>query len=386
MIIEEKMITATNPAVLKWARERSGFSLDELASKMNRDAGELRKWESGESSPPYGALEDLAYKYLKVPLAIFFFPSPPKVDDPVGKFRRLPEYELERFSPDTIQKIRLAQAYQSSLEELFEDNPPERMIHVDLGPENYSSNVFAEKVRNYLGITLSQQFSFRGTDQAFKAWRHALENSGVFTFKDSFSDRFLSGFCLVHEEYPVVMINNSNSFTRQIFTLIHELGHILYGVNGVTDINEDYFKFLTSKEKRIEIHCNQFAAEVLVPAKRFEREIPVFEEKGPESISELAAKYSVSREVILRRFLDFGLIDDNYYSALAEKWNEEYLRSKEGPSGGNWYRTKLAYLGEGFSQTVLDNYRKGKFDTTAVASHLNIKAKNVKKFESYLWR
>lgn len=380
------MITAVNPAVLQWARERSGLSLDNLALRMKRDPNELRMWESGESSPSYTTLEDLAYRHFKVPLAIFFFPTPPDVKDPVGNFRRLPEYELERFSPDTIQKIHLAQAYQNSLEELFMGETPERMIHRDLDPKRYSLEAFAEKVRNYIGITLSQQFSFRSNDQAFKAWRHALENSGVFTFKDSFKDRFLSGFCLVHEKYPIIMVNNWNSFTRQIFTLIHELGHSLYGVNGVTDIDEHYFQFLKSHENQIEIQCNRFAAEILVPAKRFQSEIPFFEEKGQEAISELAKKYSVSREVILRRLLDLDLIDNEYYSSQAEKWNKDHLRSKEDVSGGNWYLTKMAYLGEGFVRSAFNNYRNGRFDKATLANHLNINAKNLNKFEPYLWR
>jgi Zn-dependent peptidase ImmA (M78 family) len=380
------MITAVNPAILQWARERSGLSLEVLALKMKRDPDELRMWERGERSPSYTALEDLAYRHFKVPLAIFFFPAPPEVDDPIGNFRRLPEYEVERFSSDTIQKIRLAQAYQDSLEELFMGSEPERMIHRDLNPKKHTLEVLAKKVRKYIGITLSQQFSFRSNDQAFKAWRHALENDGVFTFKDSFKDRFLSGFCLVHEKYPIIMVNNSNSFTRQIFTLIHELGHILYGVNGVTDIDEYYLQFLKNHEKKIEILCNRFAAELLVPTKHFQSEIPFFEEEGQEAISELANKYSVSREVILRRLLDFNLIDNTFYSTQAEKWNKDYLRSKKDVSGGNWYLTKIAYLGEGYVQSAFQNYHKGRFDKATLANHLNVKAKNLKKFESYLWR
>ena len=255
------MITAVNPAIIKWARERSGLSLDDLAKLMRQEPDELRKWENGEHAPSYTALEELAYRHLKIPLAVFFFPSPPDVDDPKGNFRRLPEYELERFSPDTIQKIRLAQAYQDSVEELFINLPPERMIHHDLIPRKYTLENLAAKVRKYIGISLAQQFSFRSNDQAFKSWRHALEEAGVFTFKDSFKDRFLSGFCLVHDQYPIIMVNNSNSFTRQIFTLMHELGHILYGVNGVTDVDESYLEFLKHDDHRIEIQCNRFAAE-----------------------------------------------------------------------------------------------------------------------------
>jgi Zn-dependent peptidase ImmA (M78 family) len=293
---------------------------------------------------------------------------------------------LERFSPDTIQKIRFAQAYQDSLEEFFTESPPERIIHHDMDPGNYSVETLAAKVRKYIGISFRQQFNFRSNDQAFKAWRHALEEAGVFKFKDSFKDLFLSGFCIVHDQYPIIMVNNSNSFTRQIFTLMHELGHILYGVNGVTDVDESYLEFLENDEQRIEIQCNRFAAEVLVPAKRFEADIPFFEQEGDNAISDLANKYSVSREVILRRLLDFNLIDKNQYVDQSEEWNKDYLRSKKETSGGNWYLTKMAYLGEGFVQTAFHNYQNGKFDKATLATHLNVKAKNLKKFESYIWR
>lgn len=379
-------ITAINPAILQWARQRSGLSLEDLAELMNRDSEEIEEWENGESAPSYKLLEDLAYRHLKIPLAIFFFPSPPDVDDPKGKFRRLPEYELERFSTDTIQKIHLAQGYQASLEELFMGLTPERSIHKELNSSSYSLEVLAAKARRIIGISLKQQFSFRSNNEAFKAWRHALENVGVFTFKDSFKDNFLSGFCIVHDHYPIIMVNNSNSFTRQTFTLMHELGHILYGVNGITDIDEYYIRFLDRKDQIIEIKCNRFAAEMLVPIKQFEKEISFFQEGGEDAIPILANKYSVSREVILRRLLDLNQIEESYYVSQSEEWNNDYLRSKKGVSGGNWYLTKIAYLGEGFVQTAFNNYRQGKIDIATLASHLNVKAKNLKKFESYLWR
>lgn len=315
-----------------------------------------------------------------------FFPSPPDVDDPKGHFRRLPEYELKRFSPDTIQKIRFAQAYQDSIEEFFMGAQPERMIHDDIDPRRYSLETLASNVRDYLGISFKQQFNFQSSDKAFKSWRHALEEAGVFTFKESFKDRFLSGFCIVHDQYPVIMVNNSTSFTRQIFTLMHELGHILHGVNGVTDADESYLEFLKKDELKIEIQCNRFAAEVLVPTKKFETDIPFFKEEGDNAISDLANKYSVSREVILRRLLDFKLISKEFYITQSKEWNKDYLRSKKEASGGNWYLTKIAYLGEGFVQTAFHHYRNGRFDKVTLANHLNVKAKNLNKFEAYVGR
>ena len=159
----------------------------------------------------------------------------------------------------------------------------------------------ASDIRSYLGISLEQQFNFRGFGEAFKAWRNAIEQCGVYTFKDSFKDRFVSGFCLFHDKFPVIMVNNSNSFSRQIFTLFHELGHILLGVNGITDVEDRYIDFMDNNDRSLEIACNHFAAEVLVPSSAFLKEVPEFEAAGQEIIPELAKKYSVSREVVLLR-------------------------------------------------------------------------------------
>ena len=378
------MITAINPEILTWARKRCGFSVDELAEDLGKDSDIIRQWESGQKSPSYTTLEALAYSHFKIPLAVFFFPEPPDVDDPVAKLRRLPDYELEKLSYDTRQKILLAQAYQESLKELLQEPTASRLIWNDVKPSTSSLPEIASDIRSYLGVSLEQQFSFRGLDEAFKAWRNAIEQCGVYTFKDSFKDRFVSGFCLFHDRFPVVMINNSNSFSRQIFTLLHELGHILLGVNGITDVDDSYIDLMGNSDRSLEIACNHFAAEVLVPSSAFLKEIPTFETEGQEIIPELAKKYSVSREVILRRLLDYSAIDQAYYASKAAEWNRDYLRQSRGVSGGNWYLTKLSYLSEGFTRLAFESYRQGRLSKAELAEHLNVKARNLERLESHI--
>jgi Zn-dependent peptidase ImmA (M78 family)/transcriptional regulator with XRE-family HTH domain len=281
-----------NPEILTWARERNGFTIEDLAHAMKREPSEIQSWEDGESSPTYACLEELAYRHFKLTLAVFFFPAPPDVDDPVKKFRRLPDYEFARFSPDTFQNIRLAQAYQESLSQLVSDEEPEKLIFRDLDASAGTARALALKAREYLKMTMRKQGGFTSCEQALKGWRHALEEAGVFTFKESIEDRFISGFSLLHKRFPVIMLNNSNAFARQVFTLAHELGHILFGVHGITDADETYMEFMESQDRAVEIKCNQFAAELLVPEQSFRGDIPLFHDKGTDSIPELAEKYS----------------------------------------------------------------------------------------------
>jgi len=370
-----------NPQILTWARERVGLSIDDLAARMKRSPKEIEKWESGEKIPAYGCLEDLAYKYFQVPLAVFFFPKPPDIPDPVNKFRRLPDYELERFSDDTYKKIRIAQGFQDSLPTILEGQEKTRKIFIDLKPRTISIKKFAQQARKYIGVSIEKQYSFQSSSEAFKQWRHALEGVGIFTFKDSFKDLFVSGFSLLDNEFPIIFINNSNSFTRQIFTLIHELGHILFGVNGITDIDETYFSYMENTELKVEILCNQFASEFLVPDDEFQKDIDWYKAEGIDAVYDIASQYSVSREVIFRKLLDNKIVSESLYLKQSNDWNQDYLRNKKKSSGGNYYLTRVAYLGEYFTKAALVQYHKGRIERAELANHLNCKSKNLSKLE-----
>lgn len=378
------MIKSANPKIFSWARNRLGLSIEELAHELKKEPQEIRLWESGEKGISYTTLSILAYSYFKIPIAVFFFPEPPDIENPIKKFRRLPNYEFEKLTLDTRKKMLLAQSYQNSLVELFEGNSNYDAIHRRLNPHDYTLHDLAAEIRKRLGITLQTQFKFKYQDEAFKAWRVALEKAGIFCFKDSFKDRSISGFCLIDAQFPVIMINNSNSFTRQTFTLFHELGHILFGVNGVTDIDESYIDHMATSDKKIEIRCNQLASEVLVPTDSFESDVEYYRDIGFEMIPELAHKYSVSREVILRKLLSNNVVKKADYERLSAEWNKDYLRDRQKRTGGNPYLTKISYLGEGFSKVAFKQYRNRKIDKATLAGHLNVKARNLDNFAFYL--
>lgn len=378
------MITSVNPEILVWARERSGYSIEDLAKSLRKDPQEVERWETGESAPSYTILDQLAYRYFRVPLAVFFFPKPPQIESPRGKFRRLPDYELERLSANTLSKIHLAQSFQSSLEELLGQNPAELKLWRKVKVDPRLIEDAAGYVRNLLRIPLDRQFTFRTVDQALRAWRHSAETVGVYTFKDTFKDRFISGFSLFHTEFPVVMLNNSNAFARQLFTLAHELGHILLGLNGISDVSDDYFDYMSDDDRDIEVACNRFAAELLVPRHAFVDDVTVYRVDGKKALSEIAAKYSVSREVIARRLLDFDEISESEYARWAGEWNRDYLRKNRDNSSGDHYRTKLAYLGEGFTRMAFSSYSQGAITKADLAIHLREKARNLDKLASYV--
>ena len=94
------------------------------------------------------------------------------------------------------------------------------------------------------------QRSWTNADQALKAWRRAVEEKGIYVFKNSFKQKDVSGFCLYDPVFPIIYVNNSTAPTRQIFTILHELGHILTGTGGVTKRDDSYIAKLERRSRR----------------------------------------------------------------------------------------------------------------------------------------
>ena len=82
------------PAVVTWARERAGFSVDAATTDFRR----IAEWEAGEAFPSYPQLEKMAEKF-KVPVAVFFFPEPPALPRIEETFRTLGPAQFAEIPP-----------------------------------------------------------------------------------------------------------------------------------------------------------------------------------------------------------------------------------------------------------------------------------------------
>ena len=109
-------VNGINPSILKWARESCNYTVQDTAASFKKDVSIIDEWESGERAPTYVQLEKLANKY-KRPIAIFFFPEPPKETNIAEKLA-LRSSDIERLTPHIHILFRQASARQLSLMEL----------------------------------------------------------------------------------------------------------------------------------------------------------------------------------------------------------------------------------------------------------------------------
>jgi Zn-dependent peptidase ImmA (M78 family) len=317
-------------------------------------------------------------------LTVFFFPTVPQEESPKTEFRTLPDSMVEELPPEIIKLYRKGKLFQLNLEELFEGQPTAKESLPDRFAlnENVPLPTTARAVREMLGISIETQATWHSTDTAFKRWREALEAGGVFVFKDAFRNDEFSGFCLYDAKYPVILVNNSMPASRQVFTLFHELGHLLFHSGGIDFRSTQPARSFQGYYRNVEVICNRFASEILVPRDALDTFKPDISEAH---FNKLAQHFSVSREVILRGYLDLGFVSAAYYERMAAKWAKQAKEKREESSGGgNYYYNQKAYLGERYINLVYGKYYQSKITADSVAEYLNVPERSLPAFEHFV--
>lgn len=370
-------ITAINSQMLAWARLESKTSIEIAESKFKN----IKLWENGEDFPTYAQLRTLSDFYRK-PIAVFFFPEPPKIANIPSSFRTLPESAFSLINREIAKVIDWARVMQLNLYELTDNANPAISRLTDY-PFNISSiSNTARELRELLGASLNSQKQIGKLPEAFEYWRECFYNVGVFVFKEAFKDSTVSGFCIYDREFPIICINNSLSPSRQIFTLFHEIYHLIRQTGGIDLLDDSVINAQTYDGIVIEQLCNKFAGEFLVPDADLIAEAKKMGRLNDDKVEKLAKLYSVSREVIMRKFLNNGMITTEQYEGKREEYNNDYFRFTEEEKnkkkgGGNYFSTQLTYKGRQYTELAFNGYYAQKFSIIQLAQYMGMKVSSV---------
>ncbi len=366
-------ISNYNKEMLIWAREDSHIPIDEVKEHFK----DIEEWEKRTLFPNYSELKKLA-NYYKKPLATFFFPEEPKMKSIKLSCRTLPSEVYKDLSPATIRMINYARAMQLNLYELFDGKNPNPIFKA------LNSDIDYEEIRKLLNFSYQKQYKHRDSTQMFKYLRDAVAELGIYVFKNAFRDDTISGLCLYDEEFPVILINNTTAASRQCFTLMHELYHILSATSGV-DFRSDeviFYQYENDSNYQAELNCNLFAAKFFVPDDELKNHCPVSIDES--AIELLSKKFNVSREVIVRRLYEIDRITHTQLKEFVEQYvGDWYSRTTKNSSGGDYYSTQSAYFGDAYLLTVYHQYYSNKIDALKVSQYLNMSITNASKLALY---
>lgn len=382
------------PDLLIWARESINYDITEASKKLDVSVERLQKWENGTEQITVPQLRRIANTY-KRPLAVFFLPKrPSEFDNPFSAirltdFRRLPDSEKQKFSPLLMLELRKAQERRDIMISLFEEQDMDIPLLGLSATINDNIVELANKLRQLLGVSIETQFAWKNSYIAYRKWAEAVEKVGVLVFQTGIYSRQIPidemrGVAISLPEFPIILLNGGDNPNPRIFTLFHELGHLLLRVSGVSDL-PDYLS-QANPENGIEIFCNSLAGEFLVPTNDLLKDQIVVSHGNDtywkdEEISKLSTKFSVSQEVIVRRLLVTQKTSLEFYQMKRKEYQKEYQKPKDGRKDIIIQRhvMLIKWHGDRFISTVLDAYRSDSIGINDVYDYIGAKTPQIDK-------
>ena len=131
-------------SVIKWAREKSYYTLEIAAKKIGVNSEKLKEWEIGKSLPTMTQAQKMSQVYRR-PLAAFYLPHPPK-DFPLLKDFRTVEGKPPQYSPPLVFFMRQIQERQIWLKEHLKDQGHEQLKFIGSGSLQSSPKELSESI------------------------------------------------------------------------------------------------------------------------------------------------------------------------------------------------------------------------------------------------
>jgi Zn-dependent peptidase ImmA (M78 family)/transcriptional regulator with XRE-family HTH domain len=389
-----------NPNILVWARETSGYTLEEAAKKLNlrntktsTGVEKLQAYEEGK--PPSRPLLVRMAKQYRRPLLTFYLREPPRLSDRGEDYRVLAnviEPEKDAIVDALVRRIK---ARQSIIKAALISEGDSREIDF-IGSYEIEEGVpeLVTRITQTCGFHLEEYRRQRNQTASFKYLRSRIESVGIFTilagnlgsYHTNLSVDVFRGFALSDPVAPFVVINDQDAKAAWSFTLLHEVAHLWLGATGISG---------GSFEFAIERFCNEVASHILLPQQELMQFLVGLEQRDAEDLIPVIDEFAVPRRIsslmVAYRLYRQNAISEATYSSisrfLSQRWQETKNRIREqartNDGGPDYYVVRRFLLGDALTSTARRMLSSGQLSTTQVSNVLGVRALKVGNLLSY---
>lgn len=330
------VVAPITPSVLTWARQQAAVTVPELAKKASVKPERVLDWEAGQGSPTLAKLRAIA-DILKQPMALFFTPAPPE-----GGVQVPPDFRSAGVTTGRglTREIRVAEERRDTFKHLAPG-----LVAASAWPQwSAAAGLTPAQARARLKVTVTAVAAAKTAQEALRLWVTAVENQGILVFQMSrINDGECSGFCLEDETTPVIVLNGKEAPQRRIFTLLHELGHLVDHSGGLCLLREDIDR---------ERACNRFAENVLLPDAEVRAAIKG--QAGVAAVDTVARSFQVSRAAAAVALCRRGLVSQQVVGDEMKRSAEAKEQASAGKGFAPPEKLKRRNLGYVYLTTVLD--------------------------------
>lgn len=371
-----------NHEVLVWARESLALNRAQTSESMGISPKRLVQLETGEKLPTLEELKAFSKTYKRT-IATLLLNKPPK-EKPLPQDRRtIDSKELGNFHEKTIMAVRKARALAQSFIELREEmNIPFPKFNLSASIQDNPKEI-AGKIRQVLDLNEIKEID--NIRIVLEAYIERIESLGVAVFQLSLTQDNVRGFAIVDDIIPIIGIKRGGEPPHsKIFTLFHELGHILLNEGAITDLS-------LNPAWELEKWCNAFAAEVLVPTSellqmRILKEYQVQGQRiwAKKDLVDLANHFHVGPLAILRSLLENGLTTKAFYKEKHEKWNKPQFGRAKNPEGRNLAKEAVQEKGRTYINLAFKAYDQNRINLKDLSDYLGVKLSYIPKTRQLL--
>ena len=376
------------PEVLVWARNLDRFTIAEAAARIHVTEEKLESWENGLAHPTLHQAKELA-KFYRVPFVYFYLPDTPK------KTKRIEPSDFRTFgnignqfemSRELRWLLRDIEDRRDALLELYTMDGKDPLPFNFYLSDTTSAEEMANQIRSYIGITAPIQLKFRKPETALAFCVEHLELKDVLVFQAARIDPHeMRGLSIGYDVVPIIVLNRKDEYSARLFTLVHELAHIVLRNTGIcNDVSVD------GASSKIEQFCNEVAGLVLVPNQELKthQAITQIKKYGLDDayVRSIARDFAVSREVIINRLCAINVISKAVYLERLRQYTAEYIEYAAKKRGGQIPPALDigSQVGRLYTRTVLSAFHNERLSVRDASGYLqNLKPKHFDSLERW---
>lgn len=371
--------TWLNPAVLKWAREWRGRTVEEAAKHVKKEPRQILDWERGIGAPTVRQARQLVQFYGWSFLELFL-PTLPQVAGPSA----IPDFRMQRDTKPPADNwklrdtLRWAETQRINALDLYEElgETPPSIPNQLFASRDEDADKAAAQCRDGLGFSIQDQIKMPKKDARSlpSMLRQLVESIGVLTLRTPvLKELKVRGICIARYPLPVIVFSNEAP-TAQAFTIMHEFAHVLLKESGITgERSRGYYAV------PVERWCDRFAASFLIPSEQLTAIVGTRPSQPASAIEDnelarLAEIFRVSPHAMLVRLVQLRYVDENFYwgikKPLFEREEESYNSFARSSYYGSRYRLSHGDL---YTRLVLEAWTADKITNHNAAEYLGIK-------------
>jgi Zn-dependent peptidase ImmA (M78 family)/DNA-binding XRE family transcriptional regulator len=365
--------TPIHGQTLSWARNVLGAEIGDFASSLNVSVQQVEKWENEELAPTLNQLRTIAKKLDRTP-AFFFVPPPGESGIPATPdFRGRQD---EHLPSALLKEIKRAETYRRSFLDLSPE--PNELTIQPFGWNELKDR--AQEVRQLLLDDTVDPLVGLSPNQVVTYWRTVVEDLGILVFQTTGIDvATFRGLSVHHDHLPIVLLNGADANYAKVFTLLHELGHLINRASGVC---------LVLDNSQAEALCNAFAAEVLMPGTQVQRLLRAISRE--EQAATLAQTFKVSELAAAVRLKTLGLIDQETLESIRVLSDERWAATRRAQNQRDGFvphwRLRYRDLGPKYVVTVIRALENDRIDSLDACYMLQTRVPTLMKMQEELHR